>query len=77
MFLSVSSLKQKDYSVLSFNFDKERLGYKIMYRKIIGNRKVVIWGAWYAGKLLKEQFEDKYNIEIDFYVDKSCPQGCG
>ena len=69
MFLSVSSLKQKDYSVLGFNFDKERLGYKIMYRKIIGNRKVVIWGAWYAGKLLKEQFEDKYNIEIDFFVD--------
>lgn len=26
-------------------------------------------GAWYAGKLLKEQFEDKYNIEIDFFVD--------
>ena len=42
---------------------------KIMYRKIIGNRKAVIWGAWYAGKLLKEYLKDKYNIDIFFFVD--------
>lgn len=42
---------------------------KIMYKKIIGNRKAVIWGAWYAGKLLKEYLKDKYNIDIVFFVD--------